>query len=198
MKKRHFLGATALTGLGSVAGVLRSAHATVTGSGPGLLTISGAVSQANRGALDPALDQLMFKHGVRFAQAFVFDAVALQRLPVVTIRPTLEYDGLPHTLAGPLLTDVLRAAGVSDGPGVHLALRAIDGYAAPVTLADVRAWRMIVATSLDGTPMVLGGLGPQWAVYDADTIAAFRDRPLKQRFAACPWGLYSIEVTRGG
>ena len=53
---------------------------------------------------------------------------------------------------------------------------------------------MIVATTIDGTPMSLGGLGPLWAVYDADRIADFADKPLKQRFALSPWGLYLIEV----
>jgi len=49
-----------------------------------------------------------------------------------------------------------------------------------------------LATHLDGQPLGLGGLGPQWAVYDADRIAAFKDKPLKQRFALCPWGIYHI------
>jgi len=38
------------------------------------------------------------------------------------------------------------------------------------------------------------GLGPLWAVYDADRLADFKDKPIKQRFALCPWGLYFIEV----
>ena len=55
---------------------------------------------------------------------------------------------------------------------------------------------MIVATTLDGAPMSIGGLGPLWAVYDADRLADFKDKPLKQRFALCPWGLYFIEVKK--
>jgi hypothetical protein len=31
-------------------------------------------------------------------------------------------------------------------------------------------------------------------VYDADALPAFRDKPLKERFALCPWGLYHVEV----
>ena len=53
---------------------------------------------------------------------------------------------------------------------------------------------MIVATSVDGVPLGIGGLGPLWAVYDADRLPDFKDRPLQQRFALCPWGLYLIEV----
>ncbi|MBT2303153.1 molybdopterin-dependent oxidoreductase [Variovorax paradoxus] len=192
MNKRHFLGTAALAGL------MPSIHATAAEparKSPGLLTISGAISKSNRGPVDPALDQLMVKHGVKFDKAFVFDSEALRRLPVVRIKPTLEYDAKVHSLAGPLLTSVLEAAGVAGD--AMLALRAVDGYVVPLRMADARSYRMIVATEIDGAPLALGGLGPLWAVYEADTLAAFKDKPLKERFALCPWGLYSIEVTRG-
>jgi len=63
-----------------------------------------------------------------------------------------------------------------------------------VTLSDARGYRMIVANALDGVPMSIGGLGPLWAVYDADRLPAFKDKPLKERFGLCPWGLYYIDV----
>jgi hypothetical protein len=53
---------------------------------------------------------------------------------------------------------------------------------------------MIVAHTLDGVPMSIGGLGPLWAVVDADRLPAFKDKPLKERFGLCPWGLYFIDV----
>jgi hypothetical protein len=164
------------------------------GAGPGLLTVAGAIGRSNRGALDPALDQLMVKHNTRFDKAWVFDAAMLAALPAVTIEPTLEYDSKPHKLSGPLLGAVVGAAGVAANAPVTLTLRALDGYAVGVSLADAQRYRMIVATTLDGAPMALGGLGPLWAVYDADRLADFKDKPIKQRFALCPWGLYFIEV----
>ena len=121
---------------------------------------------------------------------------ALHRLPVVRIKPTLEYDAKVHALAGPSLTSVLEAAGVPSSSEGMLTLRAVDGYAVAVSMADARSYRMIVATEIDGGALALGGLGPQWAVYEADTVAAFKDKPLKERFALCPWGLYSIDVKR--
>jgi len=162
--------------------------------GPGLLTVNGLLGRSNRGPLDPALDQLMVKHGLAFDKAFQFDAAALARLPVTTIEPTLEYDAKVHRLAGPLLTAVVEAAGVAPGAAVMLTLRAIDGYKVAISTADARAYRMIVATSIDGAPLSLGGLGPLWAVYDADRLPAFKDKPVKERFGLCPWGLYSIDV----
>ena len=191
MDKRQFLVAGALG-----AALPLQAHAAPSKgrSGPGLLTVTGAITRRNRGPLDPALDQLMVKHGATFDKAWVFDAAMLARLPSVALRPTLEYDAKPHSLRGPLLGTVVGAAGVAADAPVMLALRAIDGYTVAVSLADAQRYRMIVATSLDGVPMSLGGLGPLWAVHDADHLADFKDKPLKERFALCPWGLYFIEV----
>ena len=208
MNKRHFLGGVA--GAAGAVSAISATSAALAGllpasasaasparHGPGLLTVSGTIGKSNRGPLDPALDQMLVKHGVKFEKAFVFDSEALRRLPVVRIKPTLEYDAKVHALAGPLLTTLLEAAGVPASSEATLSLRAVDGYAVGVSMADARRYRMIVATEMDGAPLALGGLGPQWAILEADTLAAFKDKPLKERFALCPWGLYSIEVTRG-
>ena len=193
MDKRQFL----IAGVGTLGAALppqARAAASTARTGPGLLTVTGAITRSNRGPLDPALDQLMLKHGASFDQAWEFDAAMLARLPSLAFRPTLEYDARPHRLRGPLLGTVLGAAGVAADAPVTLALRALDGYTVALSLADARRYRMIVATSLDGVPMSLGGLGPQWAVIDADRLADFKHKPLKERFAQCPWGLYHIEV----
>ncbi len=63
-----------------------------------------------------------------------------------------------------------------------------------LSLADIQRYRMLLATHMDGHPLALGGLGPQWAVYDADRLPDFKDKPLKERFALCPWGLYHLDV----
>ena len=191
MDKRQFLLSGAVS---AVAPTAVAAAASTARTGPGLLTVAGAITRSNRGAIDPALDQLLLKHGRTFDKAWEFDSAMLARLPVVTIQPTLEYDAKPHKLSGPLLTSVLGAAGVAAGATVTLTLRAIDGYAVGVSLADASRYRMIVATAIDGVPMSLGGLGPLWAVYDADRVPEFAAKPLKQRFALSPWGLYYIEV----
>lgn len=159
-----------------------------------LLTVTGAGVRNNRAPLDPALDQLMKKQGVRFEKAHAFDFAAIAALPSVTIKPTLEYDAKPHTLRGPLLTDVLMAAGARADDDSRMVLRAIDGYAPAVSVADARKYRFIVATHLDGKPMSLGGLGPLWAVYDADRFADMAARPVGERFGNCPWGLYHIDL----
>ena len=186
MNKRQFLGAATL------AGALPALAAKPAQPGPALLTVTGLVARSNRGPFDPVRDQMMHKQKLSFDKAFAFDFAALERLPPVEIRPTLEYDGKVHILRGPRLLDVLAAAGA--GAGSRLALRAVDGYAAAVSLSEARTMGMIVATHMDGQPMALGGLGPLWAVYDADRNPAAAAKPLAERFGNCPWALYHIEV----
>ena len=196
MHKRVFL-TTAATATASLLAQTKASAASGQASGPTLLTVTGAVAKSNRSPFDPALDHLMSQHGVKFSKAFVFDAASLQRLPVQTIQPTLEYDGKVHTLSGPLLAAVLEAAGADTTKNVQLGLRALDGYNVQISFTEANANRMLVATHLDGQPMALGGLGPQWAVWDADRLPSLKNKPLKERFGPCPWGLYLIDVNQG-
>jgi hypothetical protein len=188
MKKRAFVGVLAC---GAALPFTAAAQGAKAAAGPALLTVTGAIAKTNRGPFDAVADQLMAKQKLAFDKARSFDFAELARMPAVTIKPTLEYDSKPHTLSGPLLSTVLAAAGAS---GSKLALRAIDGYAPAMSVADARKYRFIVATHLDGKPMALGGLGPLWAVYEADKFADMAAKPVDQRFALCPWGLFHIDV----
>ena len=204
MKKRNFLGASlfAMSSLALAANKKSPATGCSAEAGPVLLTVTGAIGKGNRGPLDPALDQMMAKQKLQFSRAHTFDFAALAALPQTSIAPTLEYDGKHHNLSGPLLADVIAATGATSATsanagnpnGLDILLRAIDGYAVMVSLADLRKYRYIVATHLDGKPIPLGGVGPLWAVYDADRFADMMERPLSARFALCPWGLYHMEV----
>lgn len=195
LNKRDFLAATA-AGLAILPASVHAAKAASSSRGPALLTVTGAIGRGNRGALDPALDQMMKKQGVTFDRAHAFDFAALDTLPSVSITPTLEYDGKPHMLSGPLVTEVVAAAGAVADDTTKLVLRAIDGYAVTVPMADVRKYRFIVATHLDRKPMPLGGLGPLWVVYEPDRFGDMMAKPIGERFAFCPWGLYHIDVQR--
>jgi hypothetical protein len=193
MDKRKFMGIAAL-GAVALPELAQAQLAPKVQKGPTLLTVSGLIGAGNRGALDPALDQMMAKQKIKFDKAQAFDFTALAALPAVTIKPTLEYDSNPHTLKGPLLADVLKASGVKVNDKTTVFLRAVDGYAAQVTAAEIAKYRFIVATHMDGQPLSLGGLGPLWAVYEADRFPEMAAKPLPARFAWCPWATYHIEV----
>jgi hypothetical protein len=192
MKKRTFLATT--LGAAALAPLARAGEGAKALRTPALLTITGNIGKPNRGALDPVLDQMMAKQKIKFDKARVFDFAALAAMPAVTIKPTIEYDNKVHTLSGPLLTDVLKAAGVTGDAG-KLAMQAVDGYAPTISIADARKYRFIVATHMDGQTMALGGLGPLWGVYDADRFPDMAAKPVSERFALCPWALYHIDVS---
>ena len=197
MEKRHFLNASLA---GAVAGAVAmpswaAAQASRKApSGPTLLTVSGQIGAGNRGPLNPALDRMMAKQKIMFDRAHVFDFAALTAMPATTIKPTLEYDGKPHAFKGPLLLDVMKICGVKVSEKTMLFLRAVDGYAAQVSAAEVEKYRFIVATHIDGQPIPLGGLGPLWALYDADRFPDMAAKPLSGRFTNCPWATYHIDV----
>jgi hypothetical protein len=192
MKKRTFLATT--LGAAALAPLARAGEGAKALHTPALLTITGNIGKPNRGALDPVLDQMMAKQKIKFDKARVFDFAALAAMPAVTIKPTIEYDNKVHTLSGPLLTDVLKAAGVTGDAG-KLAMQAVDGYAPTISIADARKYRFIVATHMDGQTMALGGLGPLWGVYDPDRFPDMAAKPVSERFALCPWALYHIDVS---
>ncbi|MEO5883350.1 MAG: molybdopterin-dependent oxidoreductase [Caldimonas sp.] len=201
MNKRRFLAATMI---GTVAGAAALPAAARKGNnskaaprGPTLLTVSGLIGPGNRGPFDPMLDQLMGKQKLAFAKAQTFEFWALSSLPAITINPTLEYDRRPHALTGPLLTDVMLAAGVQPTTRTTYFVRAIDGYAAAIRAAEATERRFIVATHLDGQPMALGGLGPLWTIYDPGRVPEMAAKPLAGRFAQCPWATYHVEVREG-
>lgn len=194
MDKRQFLTVTVF-GIAALPSFASARQADKSVRGPALLTVTGAIDRGNRGPFDPALDRMMHKQNVTFDKARVFDFASITALPAVSIKPTLEYDSKPHTLSGPLLSDIVAAAGAL-GSASQILLRAVDGYAVVVSLANAHKYRFIVATHLDGSPMPLGGLGPLWAVYDADRFPDMSAKPINQRFALCPWGLYHIEAQR--
>ncbi len=194
MNKRNVLLAALTGAAASLSSAVLAQSRAKAPTGPALLTVSGLIGVGNRGPLDPALDQLMSKQKVAFTVAHAFDFAALGSLPSLRIKPTLEYDKKQHTLAGPLFVDVMRATGAKIGASTSFLVRAIDGYAVVLSASEATERRFILATHLDGRPMGLGGLGPVWAVYEADQFADMAAKPVNERFSLCPWATYHIEV----
>lgn len=90
MNKRQFL-TSVLVGAVTVP-TFTHARSAIQSAGPVLLTVTGAIGRANRGPLDPALDQMMHKQKIYFDQGYTFDFATLLALTPLTIQPTLEYD----------------------------------------------------------------------------------------------------------
>jgi hypothetical protein len=198
LNKRDLLKTTVVVaGSAAAAFSVQAQHAPRTISGPVLLTVSGLIGTGNRGPLDPALDQMLVKQKVGFSKAHCFDFNGLVAMPSTSIRTTLEYDGKAHTLKGPLLSEVIKATGAVPHDKMSALLRAVDGYAVLLSTSEIVQRRFILATHLDGRPMALGGLGPLWAVYEADKFPDLMAKPLNERYSLCPWATYHIELKEG-
>ena len=92
---------------------------------------------------------------------------------------------------------MIKASGAKPSERTTLLVRAVDGHAVLIAVAEAIKRRFIVATHLDGRPMSLGGLGPLWTIFDADKFPDVVSKPLPERFALCPWASYYIEVQDG-
>lgn len=146
----------------------------VLADGPALLTVSGAVTKPNRGPVDPDYDKLFAFNDVAFDKARSFDADALAALPQVTVKTDFPKGGETVTFTGPLLADVLAAAGAS---GSKITIQAMDGYAVEVPATDMLGDGAVVALARDGRPFGIGDFGPTQIVFPRADRPALKDMP---------------------
>ncbi|WP_348944262.1 molybdopterin-dependent oxidoreductase [Chitinibacter sp. FCG-7] len=119
-------------------------------AGKVILTISGKVSKPNQGKL---------------AQ---FDLRMLEALPQVSHTVTTPWYPRKVTFRGPLLRDVLNAAG---GSGTRIKAIAINDYAVEIPLSDALQHEVILALRLNGKPMAARDKGPIFVIYPYDKFA---------------------------
>src|SRR3954463_15926290 len=154
-------------------------------AGPVALTVTGEVGQ-----LDPFADKLMDAQGTRFERAMEFDQAALTALGMQTV--SVRYPTWPaaHTFEGPLLKDVLNAAGVASGAVQPVAL---DGYATEIPYSDLETWPVILALKMDGRWLPIGGAGPAWVIYPRDSFPELAP----EDDAKWVWGVSHLRAARG-
>jgi hypothetical protein len=155
--------------------------------GPVLLTVTGGVENANRGAVDPNLDKLFIFNDVSFDKAMEFDLDSLEKLPQQSVSADFPKGGDNVEFSGPLLEDVLAAAGAK---GESITIQAMDGYAVEVARDELAEKGAVVALERDGKPLGIGGFGPTQIVFPR------ADRP---ELAEMPddwwvWQIYHIDV----
>lgn len=156
-------------------------------AGPVMLTVTGAVDRTNRGPSDPAFDVLFTFNEVDFVKAHEFDLDALAALPQTSVRADFPKEGAETTFTGPLLADVLAAAGAE---GQAVTVQAMDGYAVEVPRAELEAKGAVVALARDGKPLGIGSFGPAQLVFP---------RAERSELAAMPddwwiWQIFHIKV----
>ncbi len=157
-------------------------------AGPVLVTVAGALDNPNRGPVDPFADAFFAYHEIAFERAAEFDLAALEALGMHSLRA--GYPGWPgvSTFEGPLLADVLKAAGAH---GATLRTVALDGYAADLPPQDLETYPVVLALKQDGRYLGLGGRGPAWIVYPREDFPELQQAPDD---AGLAWAVFAILV----
>ena len=135
-----------------------------------VLTISGQVRSPNDGAQ---------------AQ---FDMPMLERMPQTSFSTRTPWYSQARQFTGPLLRDVLRAAGAH---GSLLRARALNDYSVDIPFEDPQRFDIVIARLLDGAPMPVRDRGPLFVVYPFDSVPELRNAVYYSRSA---WQLRVIEV----
>jgi hypothetical protein len=139
-------------------------------SGRVVLTISGQVSEGNQ------------------AGQAQFDMAMLERLPQHSFIMRTPWYNQPRKFTGPLLRDVLAAAGAR---GSKLRAIALNDYVVDLPFEDAQRHDVLLARLLDDQPMAVRDKGPLFIVYPFHTQPELRNALYFSRSA---WQLKSIEV----
>ena len=139
-------------------------------SGPVVLSVTGRVRSPNDGAVAN------------------FDMAMLERLPQTSFTMRTPWYAQPRKFTGPLLRDVLAAAGAS---GSVLRAVALNDYWVEIPFEDTARFDVILARLLDDKPMAVRDKGPLFAIYPFDALPELRSPVYYSRSA---WQLRTIEV----
>jgi hypothetical protein len=120
--------------------------------------------------------------------AVAFDMAMLERLPQTSFTTRTPWYAQPRKFTGPLLRDVLAAAG---SHGSQLRAMALNDYRVDIPVDDTQRHDVLLARLLDDKPMSVRDKGPLFIIYPFDQDASLRSALYYSR---CAWQLKSIEV----
>lgn len=164
--RRAWLGQwLALSALGSGIGLASAAQA----AGTVVLTVSGAL---------------------RVGTQVHFDMAALGALPQKEVVSTTPWYSSPRRFTGPLLRDLLAAAGAPE-QARRLRLTALNDYRVEIPVEDVRRYDVILARLLDGQPMAVRDKGPLFVIYPFDSHPELHSAV---HYSRAIWQLRQLEV----
>ena len=166
MDRRRLLSLTIAMPLG----LPRSARALAAPESAVVLTVSGKVRNPNQRA------------------TAAFDMPMLERLPQTSYSTRTPWYAQARKFTGPLLRDVLGAAG-SEGSTVRAV--ALNDYRVDIPYEDTQRFDVVVARLLDDKPMSVRDKGPLFIIYPFDRDSSLRNALYYTR---CAWQLKGIEV----
>jgi len=139
-------------------------------AGKVVLTLSGRITQPNREGRAE------------------FDMSMLEQLPQHSFATQTPWYSKPRKFTGPLLRDVLAAAGAQ---GNTLRAIALNDYKVTLPVEDTQRHDVLLARLLDDEPMAVRDKGPLFIVYPFDAKSELRNALYYSRSA---WQLKAIEV----
>lgn len=104
---------------------------------------------------------------LRVGTAVHFDMAALTQLPQKELVSTTPWYGSPRSFTGPLLRDVLAAAG-APAQMQRIRATALNDYRVEIPVDDLQRYDVILARLLDGQPMAVRDKGPLFVMYPFD------------------------------
>lgn len=167
MTRRRSLLALPMLALGP----WQRSHALELPDGPVVLTLSGKVRMPNRQSM---------------AQ---FDMAMLEKLPQSSFVTRTPWYTQARKFTGPLVRDVLAAAGASGA--TQLRAVALNDYRVDIPADDVQRYDVLLARLLDDKPMQVRDKGPLFIIYPFDHHADLRNALY---FSRCAWQLKAIEI----
>ncbi|WP_291845526.1 molybdopterin-dependent oxidoreductase [Maricaulis sp.] len=155
--------------------------------GPDLVTVFGAITQTDRGALDATAEPLFASYGLTFERALGLSADELARFETLVMTTDFPAEGPLHAFAGPRLRDVLGFAG---GAAQTIRVTALDGYQRDIPAEAYMQHNAILALYQDDQPLGIGGRGPAMLVWPRGTD------PALDAMSDDDWvfGVFAIEV----
>jgi hypothetical protein len=154
----------------AAAAALAAAPARATDARP-VLVVSGRITRPNDG------------------ERRLFTMADLAELPQHQITTTTPWHRGTRRFSGPLLRDVLAAAGAQ---GQTLRAVALNDYRVDIPIGDVQRYDVVLARLLDGQPMSVREKGPLFIMYPFDRQPELRNAVY---FSRCVWQLKSLDVT---
>ena len=117
-----------------------------------------------------------------------FDMAMLAALPQHSFTTSTPWFKEPKKFTGPLLRDVLAAAGAQ---GSSLKAVALNDFKVDIPVSDARQFPMVVARLMDDKPMPIREKGPLFIVYPFDDHTGIHSARYYSRSA---WQLRTLEV----
>lgn len=161
-------------------------RAWMAGAASALLLIGGAAAQPKPSG--PVVLSVAAHTGKPDKVAADFDMAALERLPQVSYTTATPWYGQPTKFTGPLMRDVLTAAGAE---GTRLVAVALNDYKVEMPLEDATRHGAILALRMNDKPMSVRDKGPLFMVFNYDSAAELRSERYYNRSI---WQLRRLQV----